>query len=84
MKQRVGDKKRREVEAKVGRPIRSMWARGGRSPRYWDVYFGTADDTEGEVGYWYPAWQETRGGRKIDHPERLEMDSMKWTARRTL
>ena len=54
MKQRVGDKKRREVEAKVGRPIRSMWARGGRNPRYWDVFFGTEDDTEGETGAWYP------------------------------
>ena len=81
MKQRVGEKKTREVEAKTGRPIRSMWARGGRHPRYWEVFFGTAEDTEGEVGRWYPAWVEKRNGQKIQHDERLEMDTMKWTAR---
>ena len=78
MKQRVGDRKRQEVEAKTGRPIRSMWARGGRNPRYWDVYFGAEDDDGGETGYWYPAWVETRAGQKINHPERLEMSDMKW------
>ena len=69
MKQRVGEKKRKEVEAKLGRPIRSMWARGGRNPRYWDVFFGEESDTEGEFGYWYPQL------------ERLEMTNEKWTKR---
>ena len=79
MRQRVGDKKRRELETKLGRPIRSVWSRGGRSPRYWDVYFGTDQDDEGEVGYWFPEQrQKVVGGKKIDYPERLVMSDVKW------
>ena len=79
MRQRVGDKKRREVEAKLGRPIRSMWSRGGRNPRYWDVFFGEEGDIEGDTGYWYPEQrQKVVGGKKIDYPERLVMSDMKW------
>ena len=75
MRQRVGDKKRRYVEQRTGKPIRSMWARGGRNPRYWDVYF-----EDHSVGYWFPEQrQKLIGGRKIDYPERLEMSDMKWT-----
>lgn len=82
MRQRVGDKKRRYVEQRTGRPIRSMWSRGGRNPRYWDVYFGTKDDVEGDVGRWYPEQrQKLYGGQKIDWPEKLEMTGEKWIAR---
>ena len=42
---------------------------GGRNPRYWDVFFGKEDDTEGEFGYWYPQL------------ERLEMTNEKWMKR---
>lgn len=50
-------------------------------PRYWDVYFGTEDDVEGDVGRWYPEQrQKLIGGRKIDWPEKLEMTSEKWRA----
>ena len=75
MKQRVGEKKRRAVEAEIGHPIRSMWARGGRNPRYWDVFF-----EDHSVGRWYPAQRKKLiGGRKIDTPGHLEMTDMKWT-----
>jgi hypothetical protein len=49
VKQRVGDKRRREVEKELGHPIRSMWHRGGRHPRYWEVFF-----EDHSVGRWYP------------------------------
>ena len=77
MKQRVSDKKRRYVESKTGKPIRSMWARGGREPRYWDVLF--EDHT---IGYWFPEQRKKLiGGRKIDTPEHLEMTDMEWKER---
>lgn len=84
MKQRMGDKNRRMVEEKTGKPVRSMWHRGGRNPRYWEVFFGTPDDEEGEVGYWYPEYVEKVGGKKIHHQERLVMSDIPWKARRTL
>jgi len=76
MKQRMGDKKRRQVEEKTGRQIRSMWHRGGRRPRYWEVFF--EDRT---VGYWVPEQWEVVGGVKHHIPERLEMTTEKWTER---
>ena len=74
MKQRVGDKNRHYVEQRTGRKIRSMWHRGGRNPRYWDVFF-----EGGDVGLWFPEQrQKLIGGQKVDYPERLEMTGTKW------
>jgi len=61
MRQRVGEKKRKKVEALTGYPIESMWARGGRNPRYWQVFFlpETLDRNDGgAVGHYYPDTQE--------------------------
>ena len=63
--------KTKEVEAKIGRPIRSMWHRGGRNPRYYDVFLGEPDDTEGDFGWWYP------------DSERLVLDTIKWKTKGT-
>lgn len=73
MKQRMGDKKIREVEAKTGRKIRSMWHRGGRHPRYWEVFF-----EDHAVGYWVPEQIEKLHGVKYRIPERLEMTTETW------
>jgi hypothetical protein len=79
VKQRMGDKKRKEVEEIIGRPVRTLLHRGGRNPRYYDVFFGEPDDTEGDVGFFFPAYRETIGGKVVEHEWRLEMEDVKWT-----
>jgi L-rhamnose isomerase len=54
MKQRMSTKRHAEVEEATGMKVRSMWHRGGRNPRYYDVFFGEEGDTEGKVGFWIP------------------------------
>lgn len=53
MKQRIGEKKHRKVEQKIGQSIESCWARGNRHPRYWDIYF-----KNGDIGTWFPDTEE--------------------------
>ena len=74
MRQRIGDKKRRMVEAEVGYPICSMWHRGGRSPRYWQVYFYSAsmDPADGgATGRYYP--------EQFTTPSKLVMSDIRWS-----
>ena len=57
MKQRMGDRSNRRIEEHCGYPVMSAWHRGGRNPRYYDVYFYSASLDErdgGPVGMYYP------------------------------
>ena len=65
-RQRVSKRKHWMIEQRAGLPVRSAWARGGRNPRYWDVFFGAENDTEGPTGRYYP---------KTQH---LEMSDIGW------
>ncbi len=61
MKQRVGEKKRKQVERAIGYPVQSCWARGGRNPRYWDVLIlseSLVREDGGTCGHWFPDTQE--------------------------
>ena len=77
MKQRMGEKARRRVQQVTGRPVRSVWHRGGRNPRYYDVFFGNDDDTWGDVGFFFPDTEELQmsemGWKRLDRPVQLEL-----------
>jgi hypothetical protein len=79
----MGDQKRRKVEAECGYPIFSMWHRGGRSPRYWQVYFysESMDPADGgPTGVYYPKVERKMvGGIKFTTPSRLVMSDIRWS-----
>ena len=81
----MGDKKRRKVEAEVGYPIFSMWHRGGRNPRYWQVFFYSAslDPADGgRTGSYYPEVKNKMlGGIKFTTPSKLVMSDIRWSQR---
>ena len=55
MKQRMSKKKHRQVKEATGLKVFSLWHRGGRTPRYWDVFVERHNlDGGWFYGYWYP------------------------------
>jgi len=81
----MGDQKRRQVEAEVGYPIYSMWHRGGRNPRYWQVLFYSESmdpNDGGQTGRYYPEQKRKMvGGIKFTTPSKLVMSDIRWTSR---
>lgn len=54
MIQRMSDKKRKQVERETGLSIYSMWHRGGRRPRYYNLFLREDDAPEGKEALYYP------------------------------
>jgi hypothetical protein len=84
-RQRMGDQKRRKVEAEVGYPIYSMMHRGGRDPRYWQVnFYSESMDPEdgGLTGRYYPEVKRKMvGGIKLTTPSKLVTSDIRWSTR---